>query len=353
MGAMEINKSGTTAMDGLSGSVDRGDAANVGIHIDAGRRSANCGPQEGENAWQGRHSCVHLPGSDAVCRQPQHDSEMCIAGQTELGEKIPLRDWGQPGQGAEDFRTEVVARDARNRFDGDGHSWGHAPPGAPIADSALANTKMGGKGCNPARGFHGSVECVHTGRITYRDPPRNTIRVSAASHTVKNSGMAFSDNLRAARLKAGMTQEALALACGWSGQSRIANYESSAASAREPKVSEVPLLAAALGVSIASLFGEAPASQSPRPDPAILAETHRFLDKAFGTLGKAFDIESEADLFADVYEWILSDERPADQRNLVDFAAWREKRDSQRGVARNEQDGRAAAQAGRTDKRRA
>ncbi|HID8537170.1 helix-turn-helix domain-containing protein [Stenotrophomonas sp. SM006] len=165
--------------------------------------------------------------------------------------------------------------------------------------------------------------------------------------------MAFSDNLRAARLKAGMTQEALALACGWSGQSRIANYESSAASAREPKVSEVPLLAAALGVSIASLFGEAPASQSPRPDPAILAETHQFLDKAFGTLGKAFDIESEADLFADVYEWILADERPADQRNLVDFAAWREKRDLHRGAVRNEQNGRATAQAGRTDKRRA
>lgn len=340
-------------MDGLSGSVDRADAANVRVCIDAGRRSTNCGPQEREDAWQGRHSCVHLPSSDAVCGQPQHDSEMCIVGQTELGEKIPLRDWGQPGQGAKDFRAEVMARDARNRFDGDGHGRGHAPPGAPIADSALANTKVGGKGCNPARGFHGSVECVHTGRITYRDPLRNTIRVRTASHTVKNPGMAFSDNLRAARLKAGMTQEALALACGWSGQSRIANYESSAASAREPKVSEVPLLAAALGVSIASLFGEAPASQSPRPDPAILAETHRFLDKAFGTLGKAFDIESEADLFADVYEWILSDERPADQRNLVDFAAWREKRDSQRGAARNEQNGRAAAQAGRTDKRRA
>ena len=109
---------------------------------------------------------------------------------------------------------------------------GARAPGAPIADSALANTKMGGKGCNPARGLHGSVECVHTGRITYRDPSRNTFRVSVASHTVKNLGMAFSDNLRAARLKAGMTQEALALACGWSGQSRIANYESSAASAR-------------------------------------------------------------------------------------------------------------------------
>lgn len=353
MSAMEINESGTTARDGLSGGVDRADAASVGVPIEAGRRGANCGAQDGENAGQGRHSCVQLPSSDAVRRQRQHDRKMCVIGQTELGEKIPLRDWGQPGEGAEDLRAEVMARNARDRFDGDRHGWGHTPPRAPIADSALANTKMGGKGCDPACGFHGSVECVHSERITYRDPRSNTIRVRTLSHTVKNPGMAFSDNLRAARLKAGMTQEALALACGWSGQSRIANYESSAASAREPKVSEVPLLAAALGVSIASLFGEAPASQSPRPDPAILAETHRFLDKAFGTLGKAFDIESEADLFADVYEWILSDERPADQRNLVDFAAWREKRDSQRGAVRNEQNGRAAAQAGRTDKRRA
>ena len=264
MSAMEIN-SGTTAMDGLSGSVDRADAVNVGVRIDAGRSSTNCGPQQGENARQGRHSCVHLPTSDSVCGQPQHDREMCIVGQTELGEKIPLRDWGQSGQGPEDFRAEVMARDARNRFDGDGHCGARAP-GAPIADSALANTKMGGKGCNPARGLHGSVECVHTGRITYRDPSRNTFRVSVASHTVKNLGMAFSDNLRAARLKAGMTQEALALACGWSGQSRIANYESSAASARA-KVSEVPLLAAALGVSIASLLGR-PQRLSPR-DPIL------------------------------------------------------------------------------------
>ncbi|RZZ90628.1 helix-turn-helix domain-containing protein [Pseudoxanthomonas winnipegensis] len=68
--------------------------------------------------------------------------------------------------------------------------------------------------------------------------------------------MAFSDNLRAARKAKGLTQEELALACGWSGQSRIANYESNSSSAREPKVSEVPLLAKALGVPIASLFDE-------------------------------------------------------------------------------------------------
>ncbi|WP_172448120.1 helix-turn-helix transcriptional regulator [Stenotrophomonas sp. VV52] len=165
--------------------------------------------------------------------------------------------------------------------------------------------------------------------------------------------MAFSDNLRAARLARGMTQEALALACGWSGQSRIANYESSAPSAREPKVSEVPLLAKALGVSVASLFGEAPASHSSRPDPAILASTYRFLVEAFATIGKVVVFENEADLFADVYEWIAADDRPADQRNLVDFAKWREKRDLDRGHGIDEQDGRVAAQAGRKNQRSA
>lgn len=165
--------------------------------------------------------------------------------------------------------------------------------------------------------------------------------------------MAFSDNLRAARLRAGLTQEALALACGWSGQSRIANYESSAPTAREPKVSEVPALAKALGVSVASLFGESPASQVSRPDPDILASSYRFLVTAFATLGKAVDFEAEADLFADVYEWIAADDRPAEQRNLVDFAKWREKRDMERGKRIDEQDGRTAAQAGGANQRSA
>jgi len=138
--------------------------------------------------------------------------------------------------------------------------------------------------------------------------------------------MAFSDNLRAARLRAGLTQEALALDCGWSGQSRIANYESSAPTAREPKVSEVPMLAKALGVSVASLFGEPLAPQVSRPDPDILASSYRFLVDTFATLGRTVDFEAEAALFADVYEWIGTGDGPVEQRNLADFATWREKR---------------------------
>jgi transcriptional regulator with XRE-family HTH domain len=144
--------------------------------------------------------------------------------------------------------------------------------------------------------------------------------------------MSFSDNLRAARLRAGLTQEALALECGWCGQSRIANYESSAPTAREPKVSEVPALARALGVSVASLFGESATPQVLRPSPDILASSYRFLVATFATLGKTLDFEAEADLIADVYEWIAVDDRPAEHRTLSDFAKWREKRDMARGA---------------------
>lgn len=353
MGAMDRDNSGTTARDGLSGGVDRADAVSVGVGADRSGGSLGGDAEQLQNLRHRGHCAGDWPGRDLLSWQAQHLGQVGVGAEPELVEQLLLGNRRQVSGRAEDLRAEFMPGDPRGALNAERLSRRDAGSGLPVADGALANTKGNGEGSHATSGFYGFVESVHAGSITYRDPPSNTNRVSAASHTVKNPGMAFSDNLRAARIKAGMTQEALALACGWSGQSRIANYESSAASAREPKVSEVPLLANALGVSIASLFGEAPASQSPRPAPAILAETHRFLDKAFGTLGKAFDIETDADLFADVYEWILTDERPADQRNLVDFAAWREKRDLHRGTATHEQNGRAAAQADGADKRRA
>lgn len=74
-------------------------------------------------------------------------------------------------------------------------------------------------------------------------------------------------------------------------------------------------------------------SQSQRPDPAILIATQTFLDRAFELGGKEFLMLNDAELFADAYEWICVDERPADQRNLIDFAQWRSTRDKQRGGA--------------------
>lgn len=53
-----------------------------------------------------------------------------------------------------------------------------------------------------------------------------------------------------------MTQEQLAHACGYTGQSRIANYEATGPNARSPSLNEIPVIAAALGVSAAYLIGD-------------------------------------------------------------------------------------------------
>ena len=93
-------------------------------------------------------------------------------------------------------------------------------------------------------------------------------------------------------------------------------------------------------------------SHPQRPDPEILVATQAFLERAFGALGKSFSLASEADLFADVYEWVASDERPIDERNLVDFARWRAARNDKETVI-DEQDRGAAGEAGSADQRRA
>jgi phage repressor protein C with HTH and peptisase S24 domain len=64
--------------------------------------------------------------------------------------------------------------------------------------------------------------------------------------------MGFKQNLRKYRDAAELTQEQLALACGFSGQSRIANYEKGT---RDPSFEDLEKLAAALGVAKADLLG--------------------------------------------------------------------------------------------------
>ncbi|SDI77125.1 Phage repressor protein C, contains Cro/C1-type HTH and peptisase s24 domains [Pseudomonas flavescens] len=63
----------------------------------------------------------------------------------------------------------------------------------------------------------------------------------------------------------GLSQQALAEACGWSSQSRIGNYESDL---REPSLADLLLLAPALGVSLAELAGgdALPSALAPRAD---------------------------------------------------------------------------------------
>lgn len=132
--------------------------------------------------------------------------------------------------------------------------------------------------------------------------------------------MAFSDNLRAARISKGMTQEQLAQACGWSGQSRIANYESSSASAREPKVSEVPLLAHALGVSVASLFGEAALeSQAARPNFQMIASAVSVLTHYLELVGDPPDWVHDPLLLETAY--LVAEEfgRPVQPDNVLDL----------------------------------
>lgn len=118
--------------------------------------------------------------------------------------------------------------------------------------------------------------------------------------------MDFATNLRRLRLAAGMTQEQLAHACGYSGQSRIGNYESSAPKARQPRPDELPKIAAALGVPVGELFGDAPLDGQSRPlrlDPAMITETHRTLRELEEDEGRTFSLEDEhyAAWFVQVY----------------------------------------------------
>lgn len=64
--------------------------------------------------------------------------------------------------------------------------------------------------------------------------------------------MSFAHNLKRYRAAAKLTQEQLAHACGWSGQSRIANYE---AGSREPTFDDADALAHALHVSREEMLG--------------------------------------------------------------------------------------------------
>lgn len=136
--------------------------------------------------------------------------------------------------------------------------------------------------------------------------------------------MAFAENLRAARIAAGMTQEALALACGWSGQSRIANYESTSPSAREPKVSEVPLLAKALGVSIGSLFGETGTLSQDGSHPARLnietiAAAVNVLKHYLELVGDPLEWVSDPVLLETAHEVVLEFGSPVTVSNVLDL----------------------------------
>ena len=117
--------------------------------------------------------------------------------------------------------------------------------------------------------------------------------------------MNFAQTLKALRLKAGLTQEQLAHACGYSGQSRIGNYESGKPKARQPKPDELPTIAKALGVSVSALFGETALdshSQYLILDPKIVVLAHRAVRDLLKEKKRRYDIEANPAPFVHMYQ---------------------------------------------------
>lgn len=140
--------------------------------------------------------------------------------------------------------------------------------------------------------------------------------------------MTFAANLRRLRIKANLTQEKLAHACGYSGQSRIGNYEKEGPDGREPKLSEIPVIAKALGVEIAELFGQ-PAtrqgSQSTRLDPERIAELATVLAERAGVSpdrSMPWDLRNEATAaaFAEAYSAFVAMKEQPTPENIVRFS---------------------------------
>lgn len=68
------------------------------------------------------------------------------------------------------------------------------------------------------------------------------------------------------RKKKGMSQKALAVACGWGSQSRVGNYETDT---REPSLDDIERMAKALDVTSAQLIGESQPHESSNVQPAL------------------------------------------------------------------------------------
>ncbi|WP_045769525.1 helix-turn-helix domain-containing protein [Xanthomonas albilineans] len=143
--------------------------------------------------------------------------------------------------------------------------------------------------------------------------------------------MSFSNTLKRLRLARGLTQEKLALACGWNGQSRIANYESNSPKAREPKLSELPVIARALGVSLEELLGDNDLGDAGtgvlqsenitfRLHPQLISRTHAFLE-----VDRSYDLSllTDATLFAKAYEWLAQQGEVVDSpQSFNKFLRW-------------------------------
>lgn len=128
--------------------------------------------------------------------------------------------------------------------------------------------------------------------------------------------MKFFERLRALRTAAELTQEGLALKCGWNGQSRIANYEADPAkskkTAREPEIDVLPVLARALGVPTGALVDDLDfdaALHSAQPSRFVRADLENIL-AAVGELIR-YKKPVTAETFERAYAYVIKQRRDA------------------------------------------
>lgn len=131
--------------------------------------------------------------------------------------------------------------------------------------------------------------------------------------------MNFAQNLKRLRVDAGLTQEQLAHACGYSGQSRIGNYESGS---REPELQEIPIIAKALGVEIAELWGR-PASSTPSHslgiDVATLIEAEKLTAIEESITGRKHEPAPKMRRIAELYALVMADGGQLSRQHMDTF----------------------------------
>jgi hypothetical protein len=90
MGAMEINYSGTTARDGLSGGVDRGDAICVGIIVRGLSSGLGLSAEQALDLRQGGQNALLWPCRNLFDGKLQQGGQVLVAGHTKLGAQRAL-----------------------------------------------------------------------------------------------------------------------------------------------------------------------------------------------------------------------------------------------------------------------
>lgn len=159
--------------------------------------------------------------------------------------------------------------------------------------------------------------------ITIGDVLVNRFCVRPASLNVNNGGMDFPNRLRELRIRAGLTQEQLAQAMEWGGQSRVSNYEKGRG---DPLFSDLPKLANTLGVTVPELFDTpggpvTTGSHVERIDPDKLATSIEALRRVARNLEVPYDPVTHPVATAAVYELALALGEKPSQDQTIDFGA--------------------------------